>query len=504
MSRQILVIDSLCTNRILSEDDLAAARFGVRWADGLDAAVGALQEQLPDVVIAGIGPNEPLAPLMQAIRGEARADELPVIAVGADESESARLEALQAGADEVFSCPLDTKLLLARIRSLLRRQDDLAELRAGDESAPMLGFADEVEPFVVPGRVTILTGATGDLSPMLAGYAARLGCQATVLRDEADLSRLGGADLVILDAADDAGDLERAAHAAAQGRCLSGGGLFRAIAEVRAQRDNRHTEILAVVPPGATDLGVMALDLGASDLATSEIGAEELSWRVDGLLRRKRLRDRLRDRVRDGLKAAVTDPLTGLHNRRFAMPVLARLAEEAGPDDALAVMIIDIDHFKAINDTHGHAAGDRILAEIAARLRSVLRPGDLLARIGGEEFLTAAPRIDPGEAEALAEQLRAVVAARPVTLASTTLAAALRQPTDELEVTVSVGLALSRGESGDRLFGRADAALYSAKRAGRNRVVTFGERGLRRSSAIGPAQSLLSSGRPEWASSRPA
>ena len=102
--------------------------------------------------------------------------------------------------------------------------------------------------------------------------------------------------------------------------------------------------------------------------------------------------DQLRASVEDRLRLAMTDPLTGLHNRRYAMAHLSRIAERAAvAGRTFALMILDLDRFKAINDTHGHAAGDAVLAEVAARLSAQLRPIDLVARIGGEEFLIALP-----------------------------------------------------------------------------------------------------------------
>jgi diguanylate cyclase (GGDEF)-like protein len=128
---------------------------------------------------------------------------------------------------------------------------------------------------------------------------------------------------------------------------------------------------------------------------------------------------------------------------------------------ALSLAILDIDHFKRINDTHGHPGGDSVLREIAALLQETTRETDLLGRIGGEEFAVLMPETDRAQAERACERLRAAVAARTIALA----------PGANARVTISTGVALlSAEEAGGDLVARADGALYAAKAGGRNQV----------------------------------
>jgi len=161
-------------------------------------------------------------------------------------------------------------------------------------------------------------------------------------------------------------------------------------------------------------------------------------------------------------RRATTDALTGLANRRHLMAAIdteVRRARRTGR--ALSLAILDIDHFKRINDTHGHPGGDAVLREIAALLRETTRDTDLLGRIGGEEFAVLMPETDTAQAERACERLRAAVARRTIDLAS---GVATR-------VTISTGVALlSAEEAGDQLLARADGALYEAKSGGRNQV----------------------------------
>ena len=172
--------------------------------------------------------------------------------------------------------------------------------------------------------------------------------------------------------------------------------------------------------------------------------------------------------MEDGLRSAMIDPLTGVYNRRYAMPRLAGIAEQAQSEGSeFAVMVVDLDRFKSVNDRHGHAAGDAVLAEIARRLSDNLRMSDLLARYGGEEFLVALPQTGLAEARQVAERLRGVIGDTPVTLPSG----------QGLTVTVSIGVSVITTEQCAAadvagLIERADLALMSSKTSGRN-LVTF-------------------------------
>jgi diguanylate cyclase (GGDEF)-like protein len=160
-------------------------------------------------------------------------------------------------------------------------------------------------------------------------------------------------------------------------------------------------------------------------------------------------------------RMARTDPLTGTLNRLALDEQAQRLFAQGGHAPGMAVLMLDADHFKAINDRHGHAGGDRVLASLAHGIGTRLRPDDVLGRVGGEEFVVLLPRTGLAEAIALAEDLRTHVAAQPLHLDGQA------QP-----ITVSIGVALSEpaDRGADAVIGRADRALYEAKRAGRNRV----------------------------------
>ena len=177
----------------------------------------------------------------------------------------------------------------------------------------------------------------------------------------------------------------------------------------------------------------------------------------------------LRATVHTEANAAGHDPLTGLHNRRYAMPHLSRLSAESRKSGRqFAIMVLDLDHFKTINDTYGHKVGDEILRQTADRLQGNLRAVDLLARIGGEEFLVAIPNSDVVHARTAAERLRNLIGGTPFFVGANH---------QDVCVTMSVGVSLSDGTQADEvvddlseLVNAADIALYAAKNAGRNKV----------------------------------
>ncbi len=234
-------------------------------------------------------------------------------------------------------------------------------------------------------------------------------------------------------------------------------------------------EVLAVLKadPLLTDLPVVFLTTltdmdnvlrglrgGAHDYLKKPFEPAELVARVAAAAHVKKLQDQLRLRNSELDLLSRTDALTGLNNRRHLEWVLAHYhADSLRHHDPLSVLLLDIDHFKRVNDGYGHPAGDVVLTEFASRLRAELREGDVAGRWGGEEFLVVLPRTGSEGAFALAERLRLAIEATP-----------MHADGVAISVTVSGGCALGPVGSVTELVGRADTLLYSAKGAGRNRI----------------------------------
>jgi len=240
---------------------------------------------------------------------------------------------------------------------------------------------------------------------------------------------------------------------------------LRLVSRYRANEASRQLPILLI----AEDIDLIRVakglvDLGANDYLIRPVDRNELLARTATQVRRKRLQDRLQQNYQRGLSLALTDPLTNLYVRRYGEAHLDELMGRVNQDVAsAAVLLFDVDHFKQVNDTHGHDAGDDVLRELAARTIKSVRSVDLAVRWGGEEFLVVMPETDLANAAAVAERLRATVAKNSFAIGS---------DGEKLAVTISVGVAaaIAGGDNRDRLLKRADDALYSAKSAGRNRV----------------------------------
>jgi two-component system, cell cycle response regulator len=530
MSAHILIVDTVAARRILLRASLASAHYHVTQTSDPTAAPALAMALLPDLVVVDLAESAAALESVAALRLSSGTD-LPIIALAPPDRPQLRLAALEAGADEAMDQGTADAFLHARIRSLLRDRDAAEELRLREEDestspsaspAQMAraGFAEARALFqgAGSGRVAVLpvacgADASGAQATAMAGLPQALGCAVHVLHSPADLDGHRPApDLVVIDGA-------AAGGPAAEAEVL------RQLADLRSRSATRHAATLVVLPAAAVGTAALALDLGAGDVVTEEVGSDEVLARVRALIGRKSRADGLRDRIQSRLQAAVRDPLTGLHNRRFAEPVLVRMARraEAMARD-FAVMILDIDNFKAINDTFGHTAGDRVLAEVARRLRETVRPCDLVARIGGEEFLVAMPDSSVDCARAGAERLRRAVESVPFHverafapasregaawglaaafgkgrgLGSSPLGVALGEMdralraspaqlgAEEIHVTLSIGVAVGGAGQGaplggsqevadraiplDTLFEKADGALYAAKTAGRNTV----------------------------------
>lgn len=478
MSGRILLVDSIATNRIVLRVKLLAAHYAVIPCATLEEARIAMAVERPDLILIDLsGSAGPAYDFCRGVKADPDTSAIPIIATGSFPTPSARIAALRAGADDVLEKPLNDALLQARIRSLLRARDATSELRLREDTQRALGFAEEAEGFAPMGRVALVTDRAADPTPSLIALMERLPQPCSLIESCRMLTAEAMTllpDLFIIDGA------------GGQNGAPVAGDVFRMVADLRSRSETRHAAQLVILPENASDMAAMVLDLGANDLVTARVSADELAHRVRALLARKVQADRLRDTVRHGLQAAVTDQLTGLYNRRYALPHLAKMAERArakGRD--FTVMVLDIDHFKSINDQHGHAVGDKVLTEVAQRLRDNLRAVDLIARIGGEEFLVAMPDTTAAQGQIAAERLRRMIEGAPFG-AQPDEAGQIKSRTSvspRIKVTLSIGVAVGGAGSGvdgglggqtcedvDMLFNRADAALYSAKSAGRNMV----------------------------------
>lgn len=456
MSGRILIVDTVATNRIVLKVKMIAAQFSVDACASRIEAEAIIATNRPDLILINLSdPVEARHAFCQMLRSEPDTASIAIIAMGVADTSKARFAALDAGADDVLPRPMNDMLLLARIRSLLRVRSASEELLLRDSTSRALGFEEASTRFETAAHVALLSPADTADPALVRILNKGLGQPVRLLEAGAVLRQTGLTpvpDLFVIDG---------------KRTDTDGRALFSLVSDLRSRMETHLSALLIVVPDDAPEIAAMFLDLGADDIATASTSMGEMALRAKALIRRKLLHDRLRDTVRNGLHAAVTDPLTGLYNRRYVEPHLAHMADQsAAAGHELAVMMLDIDHFKSVNDTYGHAAGDRVLVQLADRLRENMRAIDLVARVGGEEFLVAMPRTTAKQAQSAANRLRRLVNCRPFDLG---------EAWPKLRVTVSVGVAVS-GPYGTKehhmgqMCDRADRALYVAKSAGRDQV----------------------------------
>lgn len=445
--RNILIVDDVPAHRILLRARLGAACYGTDVADSGAAAMAAVQARMPDLILLDHAlPDMTGLDLCRRLKADPVTAAVPLVVFSPDRAAS--LDALQAGADDALLRPVDERLLAARIRNLLRARDRLAWPSGGQDEFERLGFAEPVAEFAAPQRIGLVTGGRELALRWKTALAPHSTATPTFMRREEALNPATPAPDLYLIAADLGAGVEG----------------MQLMSDLRSRPASRDSAICLVLPERADERAATALDLGADDVLRDGFNGAEAALRARRLIAHKRRNDQQRDRLAAGLRMAVTDPLTGLHNRRYALPALARMvAERRLAPGAGALLLLDLDHFKRVNDSYGHPAGDAVLVETAARLRAQLGPGDLVARLGGEEFLIALPGIPPSAACQLAERLRAALSGAPISLPGIP---------GGFHITASIGLvfASTPDEAAEALIARADRAMLGAKCGGRNRI----------------------------------
>src|SRR3984957_1619283 len=417
MTARILIVDDVPANARLLEAKLSAEYYQVASArDGFEALRMAREWQpdliLLDVMMPGMDGFE----CCRKLKDDSATLHIPVVMVTALGEPSERLRGLEAGADDFLTKPVDYETLLARVRSLVRLKRLLDEWRARGETARALGLTGEylAVPSVTGARALVVDD--WDLGAQTVQEAlSRDGIVAGRARSAAEAMSLSAAipfDLIVLSLS-----------------LLEEDPLMLA-SSLRAADATHEIPMLLIAAPEERESILRGFDLGANDWLALPLDENELRARARNQIRRKFYHDRLRSDHSTALALVLIDPLTGVYNQRYLMRHLRNLLD-SGQTREIAVLMIDVDHFKLVNDEYGHAAGDRALRAIADTLRANTRAFDSLARYGGEEFVVVMPGTEPADASLAAERLRAAVETLPFMLT----------PGVNSRITVSMGVA---------------------------------------------------------------
>lgn len=450
MTARILVVDDIPANVKLLEVRLLAEYFDVLTAENGFKALEIVANTHVDVILLDIMmPGMDGFEVCERLKANPKTMHIPVVMVTALDQPADRVRGLKAGADDFLTKPVNDLQLVARVKSLVRLKTLSDELRIRADTARTIGFDDlaRFEGFEAGGQVLLVDGRASSQERIIKA-----------LKPVAEVVAMSDPQAAIFEAAESSADL------VIINDNIEDYDPLRLCSQLRLLERTRFLPLLLVTESGREDLIVRALDLGVNDYLTRPLDPNELVARTLTQIRRKRFNDKLRASVRQTIELAVTDGLTGLHNRRYLdnhlKTLFNRAAARARP---LSVCITDIDRFKSVNDTYGHDAGDEILREFARRIRSTVRGADLACRYGGEEFVVVMPDTDAGSAASIAERLRGIIEAGPFTLPSGGV----------LNITASLGIAsFADGvDTPEQLLKNADRALYEAKNGGRNRVV---------------------------------
>jgi len=453
MTARVLVVDDILSNVKLLEAKLTAEYFEVVSAfNGLEC-LAKIDETAPDIVLLDVMmPGMDGFEVCRRIKHNPKTAHIPVVMVTALDQPSDRVAGLEAGADDFLTKPVDDAALFARVRSLVRLKMMTDELRMRETTGQNMGLIDPATTLMdanPTGRLLIIE----DRPESVAWFSQALAPGhevASVDTFEEALVRVRGGDydLIVVSLG------------------MRGFDGLRLCSQLRSLPEGRNVPILVVVADGDRRKLNQALEMGVNDYLTRPVDKNELVARVRTQLRKKRYQDRLRHNVQLSLEMAITDQLTGLHNRRYMARHLDNLvSQSARTGKPLAFLIMDVDFFREVNNNHGHDIGDEVLREFASRISANVRGIDLACRYGGEEFVVVMPDTDMGLAFSIAERLRRSIETTPIVIS--------RAP-GKINITISIGIAATTGpgDNAEALLHRADQALYSAKRNGRNRVVT--------------------------------
>ncbi|MBL0934163.1 MAG: PleD family two-component system response regulator [Rhizobiaceae bacterium] len=453
MTARILVVDDIPANVKLLEARLLAEYFEVLTASNGRDALEICEAGRADVVLLDVMmPDMDGFEVCRRLKTDSATAHIPVVMVTALDQAADRVRGLEVGADDFLTKPANDLQLMTRVKSLVRLKMLTDELRMRASTTRNIGIEELLKKRDISANAPIRALLIDDRASSVEQIEK-------YLRGFCTLDVVSDPQAGLIEAAEKPYECVLISTALAEYDPL------RLCSQLRTLDRTRFLPIILIAGQDENQRLVRALELGINDYVTRPVDRQELIARLRTQVKRKRYNDQLRSSVTQTIEMAVTDGLTGLHNRRYLDSHLASLATKArSRGKPLSVLITDIDRFKSINDTHGHDAGDDILREFAMRLRQSVRGFDLACRYGGEEFVIVMPDTDPALAEKVAERIRDQIARNPFTI---------EEGGKTLDVTISVGVASLKGEPDTvtDMMKRADVALYQAKNAGRNRVV---------------------------------
>lgn len=453
MTARVLIVDDIPANVKLLEARLSSEYFDVITAVDGPSALELIEKESPDIVLLNVMmPDMNGFEVCEKVKANPRTAHIPIVMVTALSETKDRIHGLEAGADDFLTKPVNDKALLARVRNLTRLKMMMDAFRSRAETYEQLGLEYGMPAIsredASKANVLVIEDNAASADRIRETLQTHVDDDVTIFED----------GTVAIDSA-----LEDSYELVILSMDLLKEDSLRLVAQLRAREELRNLPILVLVEEHEQEILAKAFEVGVHDYLVRPIESSELILRSRTQIRHRRYQERLSSDYRDSLAMAVTDSLSGLYNRRYLETHLPRMIGEAIHDmKALTLMMIDVDHFKEVNDRYGHSTGDEVLKEVAKRIRENVRSFDLVTRLGGEEFIVVMPDCSMQFVRATAERVRAGLSDRTIVVGSD----------EHITVTVSLGCAQIVGPSdtAEKLLKRADSAMYKTKALGRNKV----------------------------------
>jgi two-component system cell cycle response regulator len=448
MTATILIVDDLEPNIRVLEAKLLMEYYNVLSATSGKRALEILSKEKVDVILLdGMMPEMDGFETCRRIKANQETMHIPVVMVTALSEIEDRVNGLEAGADEFLTKPVNDTALLARVKSLSRMKLMLDELKLRNQTAVELGGeAIEVVDDFSNAQILIIDDDIVQ-SRNITKTLLKLTPNIRVVSEMEELDNLVGnniPDVIIISCQ------------------LSASDPLRVAVTLRVKEHLRYTSFVLMSEEDDMNQIAKGMDLGINDYFYYPVDENELIARIKTQLRRKRYQDSLREDIDKSVSLSIKDGLSGVYNRRyFDIHAELMMKKAESSSKGLALLMFDIDHFKNVNDTYGHQAGDIVIKDFAKIIKDTLRVTDLVARYGGEEFAAILYDIDLKSAVEVSERLRDSVERHDFKISEE----------KSIKKTVSIGICMyENGMTTDQLVERADKALYEAKETGRNKV----------------------------------
>ena len=451
MTATVLVVDDSESNIKLLQGKLINEYYTVLTANNGIQALKSLEENKVDIVLLDVMmPEMDGFETCKKIKSNPETTHIPVVMVTALSGIEDRIKGLESGADELLTKPIDDIALMARVKSLTRIKVVIDELKLrNNTSAQLGGEVIELKENFSDNKILLIDDDVIQ-AKNITSYLEEIVKQIKTVTSPDEIDTLGSfiPDLVIISCQIDAEDPLRISV------MLRSKPVFKnSVLMFLAEEEN------------VKDTVIKGMELGINDYCIAPVDANELQARVRTQLRRKQYQDTLRSVLEESVDLSTKDSLTGLFNRRYFDIHIKQMSDKIrNSDRTMSIMVLDVDHFKKVNDTYGHPAGDAVLKRLSHTLKSSFRVTDLIARYGGEEFVVLLGDVDIKQGKMIARKIRDIIKNTNFTIPEH------KKP---LKKTISIGVAeFNHKESLKNFIMRADKALYKAKKSGRNAVIT--------------------------------